>query len=687
MSAIFDIDALVQQVRLYSRPSIVMQCGMLQVLNISQPIDLRNIYTHVNILEKISRRRRLEIAELLKVASVDEFERPVLASITQERVPGLEVVQKYPKLMVLGKPGSGKTTFLKYVAIQCILGECQADRVPIFITFKDFAQTEQHTSLLEYIIKQFSTYGVEDSVVVQQLLIQGKMLILLDGLDEVKKTDSQRVLQEVQNFYTQFPGNHFLITCRIAAWEYNFAQFTEVEIADFDDAQIATFATQWFQAKDPVKAERFVQKLKANKPILELATNPLLLTLLCLVFEESADFCSNRFDLYEEGLAVVLRKWDAQRNIEREQVYKELSIRHKEDLLSQIAQETFKRGDYFFTQQEIEQHIRDYIRNFPSASADPEALQRDSQAVLKSLEVQHGLLVERARGIYSFSHLTFQEYFTARAIVASANPQALETALRHLVTQVTDKRWREVFLLTANMLRNAEYLLQLMKQQIDGLVAEDRYLQEFLIWVEQKSRSVTLPYKPVTVRAFYLDFNLTLDLVFVSANLALDLALAMASGTLDLNITLDLTFVSGKVAFTLALALNRALTLALALELARSLALGTALDSALEQSLQQLKEQLPASDKDREKFKQWWQANGRAWTEKLRAVMTSLRNVGHNWQFSNQQREVLRQYYDANQLLMDCLNSDCYVTRAVREKIEDALLLPIAEIEQQSTDL
>lgn len=671
-----NIDALVPEVRHKIRSSIVAQCGMLQMLNIYQPLKLSNIYTNVNILEKISGRQRLEIADLLKISTRQEFERPVLNRIAQERVPGLEVVQKYPKLMVLGKPGSGKTTFLKYIAIQCISGEFQADRVPIFITFKDFAAKEQQPSLLEYIIEQLSTVGVTNTVT-EQLLLQGKMLILLDGLDEVKKIDEDRVLQSIQNFSTQFPANHFVITCRIARWEYNFA-FTEVEIADFDDAQIAIFATQWFQAKTPLNAERFMQKLKANGPIQELATNPLLLTLLCLVFEESADFSSNRAELYEEGLAVLLRKWDVQRNIEREQVYQELSVRHKENLLSQIALITFERGDYFFSQQEIEQHISDYIRNFSSASATPEALHFNSQAVLKSIEVQHGLLVERAKGIYSFSHLTFQEYFTARAIVASGDPQALEMALQNLVTQITDKRWHEVFLLIVVMLRSADYLLQLMKQNIDALVVQDECLQQFLTWVNQKSRTVTAPNNPVTVRAFYLDFNLALELVFVSGNLALDLALKMTSDTLDFNRTLDLALVSGKVALALALAFNRILTL-VALK-ADNLTLDPDLDYVLapelERTLQQLKEQLPNPNQGEEKFKQWWQANGRAWTETLRAVMIELRNFDGNWLFSTQQRQVLRQYYDANQLMLDCLNTDCYVTRPVREEIAETLLMP-----------
>ena len=69
--------------------------------------------------------------------------------------------------------------------------------------------------------------------------------------------------------------------------------------------------------------------------------------------------------LYKEGLDVLLKKWDASRNIEREQVYKKLPIQQKEDLLGQIARVTFERGNYFFKRKELEQHIADYIRNLP----------------------------------------------------------------------------------------------------------------------------------------------------------------------------------------------------------------------------------------------------------------------------------------------------------------------------------
>ncbi|MGV0105981.1 hypothetical protein NSTCB13_04763 [Nostoc sp. DSM 114160] len=151
-------------------------------------------------------------------------------------------------------------------------------------------------------------------------------------------------------------------------------------------------------------------------------------------------------------------------------VYKNLSLRRKEDLLSQIGLTTFEQKDYFFKQKTTEVYIADFIRNLRDTDTDPEVLKLDSEAILKSIEAQHGLLVERAKGIYSFSHLTFHEYFAAREIVANS---AYETLVEHL----TEKRWREVFLLTTGMMRNADDLMQLIKSEIDGLIRMDEQLQ------------------------------------------------------------------------------------------------------------------------------------------------------------------------------------------------------------------
>ena len=115
--------------------------------------------------------------------------------------------------------------------------------------------------------------------------------------------------------------------------------------------------------------------------------------------------------------------------------------------------------------------------------------------------------------------------------------------------------------------------------------------------------------------------------------------------------------------------------------LERSLAYACTLDCELAPALQLLKAQLLNGCRDKKQFLKWWEAIALAWTEELRSVTISHRNIGHDWQFSHQQLEALKHYYDANCWLVDCLNSACYMPSPVREEIESTLLLPMAEIQ------
>ncbi|MBN3870518.1 NACHT domain-containing NTPase [Nostoc sp. JL33] len=670
-----DINAIVQGVREKIKPLIQERCGTMRVLDMTQPIGLNEIYTSVNILEKITGRQRLGIDELLQQCKSQDFDLFGLNRITEKRVPGLEAVEKHPKLMILGKPGAGKTTFLKYLAIQCIGGEFQAERVPIFVTLKNFAEVANKPGLLQHITEE--TINPISSI--RDILTYGKALVLLDGLDEVREEDSDRILKEIREFSDRFPKNQFVMTCRIAAREYTFEKFTDVEVADFDDDQISNFANNWFKEK-AVKPETFIKGLEENNRIKELAASPLLLTLLCLAFEESGDFPANRSELYKEGLDALLKKWDAKRGIQRDQIYKKLSVQRKEDLLSKMALTTFEESDYFFKQKVAEQYITEYIRNLPNANTDEEALQLDSEQVLRSIEHYHGLVVARAKRIYSFSHLTFHEYFTAREFVVVR--QSSEEALQNLVSHITEKCWREVFLLAVGMSPSADCLLLLMKQKIDSLFAADEKLQRFLKWVNQKSLSVEVLHKLEAIRAFYFDLTLASaskyapDLDFYPI-LAFKLdSTFIFEGELELNpadLTLDFYF-----ATTLAHALDDGIDS----DFIVPIIAGIDIDSDLQQSLQKLEKEIP-DRKDEIWFHKWQEEKLSAWTKNFRSLIIEYRNIGHNWQFSKQQKELLKQYYEANELLVECLHSNCYVSRKVREQINNTLLLPIAEINQR----
>ena len=704
-----DMDTLAQQARSLYHDKIEAQCSTLQLLDLPVPLNLADIYIDVHVLEDIPNRRWLEITDLRESFPLDS-DRDTLAPfnserIAQERVLAMEVASKYSKLMILGKPGTGKSTFLKFIAIQCNRGTFQPHLLPIYIELKDFvedAKEQSEFSLENYICQELTISDISADNF-QSLLRHGKLLILLDGLDEVRESEREHVIIEIRRLSQRYYKNQFVITCRLAAHLYRFQGFTEVEIADFTSNEIADFARKYFVAVSRnnqevglTTASQFIEELKypENRKIRELALTPLLLNLTCSVFQSKATFPTQHAKLYEEGLEILLVKWDRSKGVRRDETYQNLSLIHKIKLLNQLGAKTFEEEDYLFRQSKVQQHIIDYLRQLPNPKSDPVELQIDSEDILKSIERQHGLLVERSRRIYSFSHLTFQEYFTARHITTTNDlTNDSSQALKQLVTHMAGKRWREIFLLAAGMLKHVDELILLMKEEIDQLLITDDKLRQFVRWIDRKSQSVSVKYKSVAVRSFYFYLTLLLN-EYLEITLNPDSANNpfpnpsefRFSSCLSLALNLDPTFDLHR---DVSLSFDRKysdifqiplLTHFSILEQTVNCLIHFNLDlidlrmKELQNSLHKLRIPIPNPETDPEKLNIWWQENQERWTEEFITILREHYHSGHNWDFTAEQTQSLWQYYEANQLLVDCLNSSDELNQKVRSQIEEKLL-------------
>ena len=493
-----DIDCLVQQVRSQRHDKIEDQCGTLKLLDINRPVNLDKIYIEVNLLEEIPSQQWLELAELQNLTP-QEFQTVGLDELFQQWIVGIQLVENYTKIRILGNPGTGKTTFLQHLALQCNRGLFMANRVPIFITLKSFVEESKETgevSFLNYIRSEFLTSNIINPSTIDNLLCEGRVLLLLDGLDEVLTIDTNAVYQEINRFTEKYHKNLFIITCRTAGNIHNLNGFIDVEIAPFTSEQITEFSQKWFSTliKNPTEdthqqAVQFIQllDLPENLRFRQLAATPLFLHLACWIFVHQGQFPGSESEFYKQCLDLLLGKWDEIRGVQRDSISPELALPQKLKLLSEIAIKTFERGEYFFEKRTIEEYISDYLYQLSDAPIDSEELQLASEDILKAIALQHGLLTERSRGIFSFSHLAFHEYFTARNIMMNSYLKSLEEALEELINHVVEPRWREIFLLTAVMLRKADLLVLLMKKKVNDLVMGDHHLQEFLIFSHQSS--------------------------------------------------------------------------------------------------------------------------------------------------------------------------------------------------------
>ncbi len=502
--AALDLDGLVQQVRSQLRDALRDRCGILHLLDLGRPVWIDDIYIDVNLLERVSAQQWCELADLqqlvperfARLPGVGERQR-VGTSDERQQLPGIQAVATYSKLKVLGRPGMGKTMFLKHLALQCDRGEFAADRVPLFVTLNDFAEASSASGkfdLIEYLRQIATDSGVTNPSILETLLQEGRVLLLIDGMDEVAAPVLAATLKELRKFSDKYHKNQYVVTCRTGARNLPLRGFTEVEIAPFARAQIANFAHKWFTTLADRRPQsgrtlslQLLQQLdiSENWQLRQLVATPLFLHLACGIFHSQGKFPVQRIDFYDRIVSLLLGEWDRAKGIDRTSVERGLSTPQTLRLLSQLAAATFERGQYSIERREVERYISDFLRSLPDRQLTPEEIQLESTAILGALETQHGLPIECARGLFSFSVPIFQEYLTARKIVSQEDRGSLERSLRGLVRHLTDPQWHEVFILCATMLRNADELVQLMRQQIDLLVDREPCLQEFLVWLGQ----------------------------------------------------------------------------------------------------------------------------------------------------------------------------------------------------------
>ncbi|NMF60622.1 NACHT domain-containing protein [Pseudanabaena yagii] len=358
-----DIESLVQLARKQCAADILKRCGTMQILTMPQEIGLGEIYTDVKLFDRVLGKRFLTEKEYLAELDPTDWEQTGFAGLElrKDRLDGLEVVSQFLRLMVLGRPGAGKTTFLKHLAILCNSEKFEPERVPIFVTLQDYARNEE--SLESFIRRKWNEdCGISDPLVLKDILESGQALILLDGLDEVIESRRLAVIRAIENLAGAYDQARIVVTCRIAAKEYIFPKFREVQVAEFDKWQIQSFVSKWFE-QDKERISKFFAKLEERPRIKHQASNPLLLTFLCLIFEDRNDFYENRALLYEKGIDLLMERWDSSREKERDAVYKGLSTQRKEEMLSLLAFETFQEELLLFSRDRAANSIATYIKD------------------------------------------------------------------------------------------------------------------------------------------------------------------------------------------------------------------------------------------------------------------------------------------------------------------------------------
>ena len=441
------------------------------------PLDLAQVYVDLDTTTKV-----LDVQD--EKSLQDESKRHPLSA--------LEAVIRSPRLVLLGDPGSGKSTFVNRLA--CGLAESSGDsanltgwpqteinRLPVLVVLRDYARsiqggepTCQH--LWSFITARLQAQNLGAAVEPMQHCLQsGKALVMLDGLDEVPTREQRRFVRDAVTAFSQrYPNNRYLLTCRILSYQepaepneedLRITGFPVFTLAPFDDGKIDRFIAAWYHEltdKGTVSAdERDGLTLRLTEAVRRpdlhgMAGNPLLLTVMALVHTHKGRLPDARAVLYEDTVDLLLSRWEEQKQASKQTRpglaelldsagRAEIDLKRVLWRLAFNAHEQGEAGDgqlADISEADLQKALANLKKD---AEGKPDL--NWARDVVDIMKLRAGLLIERLPGVFTFPHRTFQEFLAGVYLTIEG-----DFAQRAAVLADDAVRWREVILLATGFL-------------------------------------------------------------------------------------------------------------------------------------------------------------------------------------------------------------------------------------------
>ncbi len=482
------------------------------------PLALRNSYLnrlfeHTNYLSVIDPVHanendiRINLASVYTALSTDTPLQKLAdeehSAIPHWKVTVLEHLNQSPHLVLLGEPGSGKSTFVNFVCM-CLAGEALGKQdvnlsllktplpseegkeenhqpqywdhgllLPVYILLRDLtanglpSQGIKPTAddLWGFIENGLKRAGIGDfaPIMRRELLEKGGMIVL-DGLDEVPSAESRRdqIKSMVEDFSASFPMCRILITSRTYAYQkqsWRLQNFSEAVLSPFGHSQIKHFIMKWYCHLASLhrtsnedargRAELLNQALLTNEKLMELACRPLLLTLMVSLHAfRGGNLPEKREELYASAVDLLLEWWeglkvirDNQGNITTQHLSLSAWLKVDRVQVRHLLNELAFRAHANHPDLARAADIaeQDLVSGLLSLNPEGEINPND---LIDYLSKRAGLLMQRGVGIYTFPHRTFQEYLAACYLTDHDYPYEVS----HLARS-DPYRWHEVALL------------------------------------------------------------------------------------------------------------------------------------------------------------------------------------------------------------------------------------------------
>jgi hypothetical protein len=351
--------------------------------------------------------------------------------------------------VILGDPGSGKSSWFHYLALDWVEKFSSTDFIPIILELGKYKQDRSGSkNFLDFFHQSPNTFHKINRTNLDRYLKEGKVRVLFDGLDEIfdRQLRSEAIM-EIIDFISQYPLAPVWITSRIIGYNPErlfHAGFRHFKIRDFNEEKIEEFIDKWYELAVTSQREqdKFSQRLKeaiSHTPaIKELAGNPLLLTMMAIL-NLRQELPRDRVNLYEQASLVLLHSWDTEYH-ELNLIHDVLDRQDKQNLLKQIAYRmqsapsglagnSISKEDLVL---EISQFLQEREFDKPRQIAE---------RLIEQLRARSFILCYVGAETYAFMHRTFLEYFCASYFVDLFEKQRKLT-LEELIDRVYDLHWQ-----------------------------------------------------------------------------------------------------------------------------------------------------------------------------------------------------------------------------------------------------
>lgn len=378
-----------------------------QILGMAGAIPLADLYVPTRFSEKIRRNVFVDDEE-------DSISFTKLINSQSVETNIIDHISEGTNLLILGGAGSGKTTFVS-AFVMGLLGRCPAIQVdldkqyiPLHFVLRDYPEPPKD---LRTLFRQYlREIGFEDAFpFLERMLRKGDVCLVLDGLDEVPVDNQIKWKAAIELFRKSFPEPPLIMSCRSGSLVVDLPNFDHFEVLPFTKKDSIQFIESWFGIEKEEMAASLQKELRAHPRINELTATPLLLSLLCNLYENDLELSSNRTDLYSRCIDVLMVKWDTSRGFRRDTSFQELSISKRRRLFGLIGYHLDREFLFLLSDRKASVIVGKYIEKFDLES-------ESAAAVLSELESHHGLLVKPAANYWCFAHKSLQDYFCAEYV-------------------------------------------------------------------------------------------------------------------------------------------------------------------------------------------------------------------------------------------------------------------------------